>query len=138
MSAFAITLELPPSLYDHFRRRAEAERRSVEAELLEVVRSAAGESDELLPRELSEELSQLEAQDDRALWRTAGSHLPNDSAARLEVLNSKQKNEGLADDEKDDLSHLLYQYDRYMLLRAHAARILKERGHDISGLVAAR
>ncbi len=138
MSAYAITLELPPSLYDHFRRRAEAERRSVEAELLEVVRSAAGEGDEQLPQELSEALSQLEAEDDQALWRKARSHLPTKSAHRLEALNSKQKNQGLVAEEKDELSQLLYQYDRYMLLRAHAARILKERGYDISELVAAR
>ena len=132
MSAYAITLELPPSLYDHFKRRAEARRRSVEAELLEVVRSAAGENEEQLPRELAEELSRLEAQDDETLWRTARSHLPREAGARLEALNTKHKNEGLTADEKDDLSRHLYQYDRYMLLRAHAARILREGGHDIS------
>ncbi len=138
MSAYAITLELSPSLYDHFKRRAEARRRSLEAEVLEVVQSAAGESEESLPRELAEELLQLEANDDLALWRTARSHLPHASGVRLGALNSKQKNEGLTADEKDDLSQLLYQYDRYMLLRAHAARILKQRGHDISGLLAKR
>ncbi len=138
MSAYAITLELTPSLYDHFRRRAEAERRSVEAELLDIVRSVAGEDTDQLPQELSEELAQLESKDDQALWRTARSHLPRESGARLEALNAKQKNEGLTAVEKDDLSQLLYQYDRYMLLRAHAASILKERGEDISGLVTAR
>lgn len=138
MSAHAVTLQLEAPLYDHFKRRAEQGRRSVEAEILDVVRSAASPTGQQLPPELAEEISALTDLDDQALWQTARSHLPREAARRLETLNSRQKSEGLSEQEKDELSRTLYQYDRYMLLRAHAAKLLKERGHDVTEILAGR
>ncbi len=40
--------------------------------------------------------------------------------------------EGLSDAEREAQSWLLDQYQRRMLLRATAANLLKDRGHDIS------
>lgn len=136
MSAHVVTLQLPAPLYDHFRRRAEQGQRSVEAELLEVVRTAASETAERLPQEVAEELAGLAALGDQDLWQTARSHLPSKMSAELEALNLKQKNEGLTQGEKERLTQLLYQYDHYMLIRAQAAKLLKERGHDVSSLLA--
>lgn len=136
--AHAVTLELPNSIYDHFMRRAEQARRTLEAELLDAVRFMASDTQERLPDDLEAEISRLEAFDDEALWQTARSHLPDEASAQLEALNFKQKSEGLTPAERESLSQLLYQYERFMLLRAHAATHLKSRGHDVSCLLAQR
>ena len=58
MTAHAITLHLPETLYERFRQRAEWSRRSLETELLEAVASATPAEAELSP-ELIEALEGL-------------------------------------------------------------------------------
>ncbi len=134
MSVQAITLHLPGSLYDLFQRKAKQSHRSVEAVLLEAVTAAAPEDDEL-PPDLSRALSQLSSLDDRSLWLAAKDRLSDAALSELEILNLKQQREGLAEDEAVRLAELARGYERVILLRAEAACLLKERGHDISVLV---
>ncbi|MCP3958805.1 MAG: hypothetical protein GY719_13210 [bacterium] len=134
MSAEAITLHLPGSLYDLFQRKAQQSHRSVEAVLLEAVAAAAPEGDDL-PPDLARALSQLSSLNDRNLWLAARDRLSDTSLAELETLNLKQQREGLTEDETGRLAELARGYERVILLRAEAACLLKERGHDISVLV---
>ena len=134
MSAQAITLHLPGSLYDLFRRKAQQSHRSVEAVLLEAVTAAAPEGDDL-PPDLARALSQLSSLDDRSLWLAARDRLSDTALAELETLNLKQQREGLTEDETERLAELARGYERVILLRAEAASLLQERGHDISVLV---
>ncbi len=91
--------------------------------------------DETLPEDLERELAGLEALNDDALWRVADSRLSQEESVRSEALTSKQKTEGLSDAECEAQAWLLDQYQRRMLLRATAANLLKDRGHDISVLL---
>ncbi len=134
MPAQAITLQLPSPLYEHFKRLAERARRTVEAEVLDAVAHAAPEVEELAP-DLSESLSELVSLDDEALWQLARSRLSPDESTELEDLHLKRQSEGLAPAESARASFLVGQYERAMVLRAHAARVLKERGHDVSCLL---
>lgn len=133
MPAQAVTLHLPGSLYDRFMERAKRARRSLEAELLRVVEAAGSESEELPPN-LERAVRELGELDDEALWRVARDHLPRDTACELEALNQKQQREGLTAAEEETLTRLAEAYDRFLLLRAEAAGLLQERGHDISSL----
>lgn len=72
----------------------------------------------------------LELLNDDALWRTARNHLSDEVRSQLEALNFKQQGERLTPAEKKTLTQLVHQYDRAVLLRAEAARLLMERGHD--------
>ena len=135
MSAEAVTLHLPGSLYDHFKERAKRARRSLEAELLKVVEAAGMDSQEDLPPQLARAVGDLRELDDEALWRAARDHLPREAAEELESLNHKQQREGLSVAEEETLDRLAEAYDRFLLLRAEAAGLLQERGHDISRLV---
>jgi ABC-type phosphate transport system auxiliary subunit len=138
MSAHAITLELPGPLYEHFKRRVERTHRSLEAELLDAVANAASvEGDEISP-ELTEALEDMTNLDDRELWQIARRTMSPTASRQLEALHFKQRDEGLDGDEDADRRKLIRQYERTMLMRAQAARLLKERGHDVSGLVAAK
>ncbi len=137
MSAHAVTLELPSSLYRQYQQRAEETRRSIEAELLDAVAAAAPET-EKLPQDLADAVSELEILDDEELWRAARSTFSAEESSRLEALHFKRQDEGLTEVEQGQASRLVRRYERVMLVRAHAAKLLKERGHDISGLVARR
>ncbi len=134
MSAQAITLQMPGPLYEHFKRQADQARRTVEAEILDAVTHAAPEAEEL-PPDLSESLSQLDALEDEALWQLARSHLSSDESAELEGLHLKRQSEGLTSQENSRTAFLVAQYERTLVLRAHAARVLNERGHDVSCLL---
>lgn len=70
--------------------------------------------------------------DDESLWQVARSRLPDDVSARLEALHLKRQAEALSETERQEISRLLRQYDRTMLLRARAAVLLKQRGYDVS------
>jgi diketogulonate reductase-like aldo/keto reductase len=70
MTAHAITLHLPETLYKRFRQRAEWSHRSLETELLDAIAAAAPVGDELSP-ELIEAVEALEKLKDEELWRLA-------------------------------------------------------------------
>ena len=136
MAVQSITLNLPSALYNRLKRRAEQTRRTVEAELLEVVATAVPIADEL-PPDLAEAISPLALLDDEALWRAARSHLPAEAASQMEELHLKRQREGLSEAEQQTLAGLVRQYECAILVRAQAAALLKQRGHDVSELIAA-
>ncbi|MBI4630473.1 MAG: hypothetical protein HZC38_02970 [Chloroflexi bacterium] len=135
MVAQSIMLNVPLPLYNLIKNRAEQSHRTVEAELLDVVATALPISDEL-PPELSEAITPLTLLDDEALWRAARSHLAAETAEQIENLHLKRQREGLTESESQTLQGLMRQYERMMLTRAHAASLLKKRGHDVSELIA--
>ena len=142
----AVTLNLPHTLYERFRLRAENNHRTIEAELLEVVTTAEpiekqngwsnqweeSSDEDQLPAKLEEELASLALLNDDALWRAARSHMPAEAAAQTEALNYKLRREGLTETEDKTLNNLLQEYDRYMLIRAQSMLLLQQRGYDIS------
>ena len=135
MSAHAITLHLPEILYQRFRQRAEWSHRSLETELLDAVASAASVEDELSP-DLIEAVEALERLDDEELWRLAREAMSREASQELEALHFKQRDEGLSQDEDATRAKLLHDYERTMLVRAQAAKLLKDRGHDVSRILA--
>ena len=90
MSVQPVTLNLPSALYARLKQRAERSRRTVEAELLEVVAAAVPVADEL-PADLNEAISPLTLLDDEALWRAARSRLAPEAAAQIESLHLKRQ-----------------------------------------------
>jgi plasmid stability protein len=132
----SVTVRLPEPLYRQLERRAQQTRRSVEDELVELVTTAVPLGEEL-PADLAEAISSLAALDDEELWRAARSRFPTDDAERFEELNTKRQREGLADAEAGETAALVRRYERAMLVRAQAAALLKQRGHDVSVLLTA-
>jgi dGTP triphosphohydrolase len=137
MTAHAITLHLPETLYERFRQRAEWSHRSLETEILDAVASAAYTTEELSP-DLIEALAALEALEDEELWRLARKAMSREASQELEDLHFKQRDEGLNQDEDATRAKLLREYERTMLIRAQAVRLLKDRGHDVSSILASQ
>jgi hypothetical protein len=137
MPAHAITLHLPETLYERFRQRAEWSRRSLETELLEAVASAAPAEAELSP-ELIQAVETLKGLTDEELWRLAKTAMSQEASQELEALHLKQRDEGLSHNEDATRARLIQEYERTMLIRAQAAKLLKDRGNDVSTLLAPR
>jgi hypothetical protein len=136
MSTHSITLQLPISLFEQIQDRAQRARQTMESEVLDLVTTAV--EDDRLPDDMAAAVESLDLLDDTALWRAAGSTLAPKQQERLEALNFKQQSEGLTHSERDIHATLLQAYDRAVLVRARAAEILVERGHDVSELLRSR
>ena len=135
MTAQAVTVSLPSPLYERLARRAQRTRRTVEAELVDAVATLPDEPDEL-PVDMAEAIAALHLLEDADLWRAAEQHLAREKADRIEELHLKRQREGLSASEIEALATLMKEYTRIMLVRSRSAAILKQRGHDVSGLLA--
>src|SRR6266508_6191205 len=133
MTGRSVTIEVPEYLYDRLKRRADEARLSLEAEVVQTLASTVPPDDRLEP-ELEDALAGLVLLDDQALWHLARRRLPQRSARRLQSLHDKLRREGLTEDERQVEARLVAEYERTMLMRAQAAVLLKQRGHDITEL----
>ncbi|HUY34026.1 MAG TPA: hypothetical protein VMV69_14860 [Pirellulales bacterium] len=129
-----VTIQIPEELYSRIKQRAERSRRSVEAEFVDVLASAVRGPDDL-PPELAGAYAALDGFDDEELWQAARSRLPAKMSSELESLHIKQQRRGLAEEEYETMERLSLEYDRFVLVRARAAVMLKERGHDVADLL---
>jgi len=136
MNTQAVTVHLPEGLYSQLKERAERWNRSIEAEMLDVLSSAIPAGDGL-PARIEEELSGLDVADDETIRLAARSCLSSEAAGQLEELHRKRRQQGLTRGEAQTLAALVEQYERAMLVRAHAAALWKRRGHDPSELITA-
>ena len=134
MTARAITLHLPETLYERFRQRAEWSRRSLETELLEAVASAVPAEAELSP-ELIRTVEALAGLADEELWHLARKAMSPEASQELEALHLKQRDEGLSQDEDAARARLMQEYEQTMLIRAQAAKLLKDRSLALHNLV---
>ena len=124
-----LTVILPSELYVRIKKRADEAHRSVEDEAIELLAAT-------VPAEAEQSFAALDLLDDAAVERAARSRLASELAAELESLHLKQQREGLTEAESARCSELVRAYERSMLMRAHAAALLKKRGVDVSPLVA--
>lgn len=134
VSTQTITLQVPDELYARLRHRAAQSHRSVEAELVNVLAEAVPGGDELGP-DLAESAAALAHFDDDELWAVARGRFPDDISCELQALHDKQQQSALAKHESERSDELCLQYERFMLMRARAALLLKERGRDVSSLL---
>jgi hypothetical protein len=105
----------------------------VEDETLDVLATALPAADEL-PADLVEAVAPLALLDDQELWRAARSHLAAEAAAQLEELHNKRQREGVTEPQSQQLAALVREYERALLVRARAAALLQQRGHDVTPL----
>jgi hypothetical protein len=131
--ATEVTVRVPEKLYKRLSQRAHQTQRAVEDELLATMATGLSVSDEL-PSSLEDELAQLNVLSDESLWRIARSRLNPLQAAKLERLHLKAQRQPLTATERKQEQIVVHEYERVLLLRARAARLLKDHGIDISSL----
>lgn len=84
---------------------------------------------------LSAEVSALRFLDDSSLSQAAQTLLSLAASERMEELHRTDRRAGLSEAEAQELADLERQYDRVLMVRSHAARLLAQRGCDIRGLI---
>lgn len=122
-----VTVQLPGPVYKRVQQRAAKAHRSVEAEIVALASEMT--SEELSP-DLVEAVEGLSVLDDEALWRAARLRVPEEASTRLEQLHWKRQSLELEAQETEELARLVHLSERTMLVRAQAARLLHQRGHE--------
>lgn len=128
-----LTVNLPSELYVRIKRRADEARRSVEEEAVEMLVAtdpAGGSAD------FRQSLAALELLDTMDLERAARGQFSAELAAEIEALHFKERREGLTEAERSRCAELIGAFERSMLVRAHAAAILKKRDPACPGCLA--
>jgi len=135
MADQTLTLHVSDDFYHRLKQRARFRRHSVEEELLTLATTAMVEDE--IPADILEAVAALGQLDDTALWQVArSSKLAPEQSQEIEELNFKrQRGEALTSQEQRRLTDLLHQYDKALLVRAHAVEQLQERGQDVNVLL---
>lgn len=131
MTAQAITLNLPQTVYEQIQRAAAKTQRSVDEVLIEAVTAVAPIMG-TAPEKLRTALAQMAYLNDAALWQAARTTMLVKQRERLEALHHQQQRQGLTTEEQTEEQALLTLYRETLLIRAQAAALLKQRGYDVT------
>lgn len=83
------------------------------------------------PPEHQAALAAMHRLDDDALWKLARGRRSESEMARSDELLEQLAAGALGDAERSELEMLRREADRFMLIKAHAAVLLRWRGHDV-------
>lgn len=108
--------------------------RTIEAELVDAVATLLDEPNEL-PADMTEAIAALHLLGDEELWRAARQRLAPEKSSEIEELHRKRQRDGLSASEIEAIATLMKEYTRSLLVRSRSAALLKQRGHDVSGLL---
>lgn len=134
MADHIVTLVLPDTLYSQLERRAAETQRSVADEVIETMTLAFPAVTDLAPP-IAERLLALELLSDEQLWQAAQHTLSRRATQRLHTLSQRNGRDELTAEGEAELALLLDQLEDVGLIRAKAAALLKERGHDVTSLL---
>ena len=134
-SSQSMTVDVPLETYEPFRRQAERAQQSVEEAVVQAMRAAlTAEAGTATERQAM--LAALESLDTPALWQIVNRGAETEDVLLLVALNEKRQRQGLTESEEAAVQALIRQHDRAVLLRAKALAVLRQRGEDVSALVA--
>ncbi len=83
------------------------------------------------PEEFQADLATLDRLDDETLWGIARHFQSEENMGRYEELLDKNANQNISTQEREELSQLRHEADRWMLEKAQAVALLRWRGHAI-------
>ena len=129
MSTATVTLALPDALYQRLKGAALATKQPLEEVMLRALSLGSPPSWDDVPPEFQLDLAGLENMDDDALWVIARSRRGPAEFVRYDELLEKNAEARLNAAERDELDRLREDADRFMLRKAHAAALLRWRGH---------
>jgi hypothetical protein len=131
MSTANVTVALPEALYRRLERTAQATKQPLEAVVLRAVSNGSPPAWDDVPPEFQVDLAALDKMDDAALWTIAKSRLDHGALARHDELLARNADGSLTPDECVELERLRHEQDLFTLRKAHAASLLRWRGHPI-------
>ncbi|NEQ18513.1 MAG: hypothetical protein F6K44_34660 [Moorea sp. SIO3E2] len=127
-----ITLQIPDFLYQRLVNTAQATECSLEAVMLHALQIGSPPNWSDVPEEFQADLAALDRLEDQALWPIAQSKKTPEEMERHYWLLAQNQERSLTDAEQIELEQLKISADRFMLRKAHAAALLKWRGHPVT------
>ena len=129
--AATVTLQLPDPIYQRLVNTAIATGRSLEEVMLHALKVGSPPDWENAPDEFKTDLAALDRLEDEALWKVATGQKTEEEMARHFELLERNKEHALTPAEQMELAELRSQADLFMLRKAHAAALLRWRGHRL-------
>ena len=129
-----VTLQVPETLYQRLVNTARATKRSLEEVMLHALRVGSPPAWDDAPAEFQADLAVMDRLDDDALWKLARGRKTSAEMERYNALLERNKSGVLTEAERLELNALREEADRFMLRKAHAAVLLRWRGHDVLAL----
>jgi hypothetical protein len=130
MPVETITLNIPETLYQRLLNTALAQERPLEEIVLRALTLGSPPTYDDIPEEFQTELAALERLDDQTLWQLTKSQKTEAALERYTLLLERNQNHVLTEAEKLELMELRHEADLFMLRKAHAAALLRWRGHS--------
>lgn len=131
MAVKSVTLELPEALYLRLQQAAKGMQQSLDEVLIRAVQVGSPPSWEDAPAPFQGDLAALDRLDDSSLWRIARQDQIEQDWSRYQALLDKNAEDTITAGERAELERLRIEADRFMLRKAHAAAVLRWRGHTI-------
>ena len=131
MTATSVTLQLPEHLFMRLQHAAQGMRQPLDEVLVRAVEVGSPPMWDDVPAAFQADLAALDRLDDESLWRVAGSTQTGLDWKHYQTLLDKNADGSLTADERIELADLRTEADRFMLRKAHAAALLRWRGHQI-------
>ena len=131
MTTQNVVLPLPESLYLRLQQTAQATRQTLTDVLLHAVQVGSPPNWEESPAMFQADLAALDRLDDESLWRVVRLHRDETEMDRHQELLDRNSEGTLTESEHTELVALRTGADRLMLRKAHAAALLRWRGHTL-------
>lgn len=126
-----ITLQLPENIYLRLRQAAHATKQSLNDIILRAVEMGSPPDVEDVPAEYRADLIGLDYLDDNALWNILRNVRQEADFSEYDELLDKNRDGTVSGEELRRLAELRAESDRFMLRKAHAAALLRWRGHKM-------
>jgi len=131
MPVETVTLQIPEILYQRLVNTARATQRPLEEVILHALQIGSPPEWDNVPPEFQADLAALDKLDDNTLWQIARSHITAADMERYNTLLEGNSKNILTEAERLELMAQRQEADRFMLLKAQAAVLLRWRGHRV-------
>lgn len=131
MTTQDVLVPLPENLYLRLQQVAQATQQSFTDVLLHAVEVGSPPNWEEAPAEFQADLASLDRLNDEALWQIARSRRTEADMVQHQKLLDKNAAGTLTEAERNELTRLRTEADRFMLRKGHAAALLRWRGHKL-------
>ena len=131
MTVKSVMLQLPEALYLRLQQVAVGMQQSLDEVLIRAVQVGSPPIWEDAPAAFQGDLSALDRLDDQSLWRIARRTQLEQDWTRYQELLDKNADGLITASERVELEALRTEADRFMLRKAHAAALLRWRGHSV-------
>jgi hypothetical protein len=131
MAVETVTLQIPEILYQRLVSTARATQQPLENVILHAIQVGSPPEWDDVPEEFQADLAALDRLDDNTLWQIARSCKTVAEMERYNTLLDGNSSGTLTQDERLELMALRNEADRFMLLKAQAAVLLRWRGHRV-------